>query len=221
MKFKFKLMLCIFCAFVVSGTTLIASEKTLSLSEIMDKVEKRYNSPDFSAYFVQESTIKAMDISDVASGRILVKRPGMMRWEYDKPDRQTIITDGKKLWVYKPDDNQVMIGKAPSFFGDGKGAGFLSDMKLIREKFKVSFEKDKSNHDYVIKLLPKEPTVGITKIYLSISKITFKIKKIITQNEYDDETMIELINSKFNLNLDKSLFGFIVPEGTDVLMMDE
>jgi len=218
---KFKIILLLFCAFVVSGTSLIASEKMLSLSEIMDKVEKKYDVPDFSAYFIQESTLKAMDISDVASGSILVKRPGMMRWEYDKPDRQTITTDGTKLWVYKPDDNQVMIGKAPSFFGDGKGAGFLSDVKLIREKFKVSFEKEKSDHDYVLKLLPKKQTVGITKIYLAISKITFKIKKIITLNEYDDETVIELINSRFNLNLDKSLFSFIVPKGTDVIMMDE
>ncbi len=218
---KFKIILFVFCAFAVSGTSPIASEKILSLSEIMDKVEKRYDVPDFSAYFIQESTIKAMDISDVASGTIFVKRPGMMRWEYDKPDRQTIITDGKKLWVYKPDDNQVMIGNAPDFFGDGKGAGFLSDMKLIREKFIVNFEKEKSDHDYVLKLLPKEQTAGITKIYLAISKITFKIKKIITLNEYDDETVIELINSKFNLNLDKSLFSFIVPEGTDVIMMDE
>jgi outer membrane lipoprotein carrier protein len=218
---KAKISLFFFCVFILCGTTLIASEKMLSLREIMDKVEKRYDVPDFSAYFIQESTLKAMDLSDVASGTIFVKRPGMMRWEYDKPDRQTITTDGKKLWVYKPDDKQVMIGKAPSFFGDGKGAGFLSDMKLIREKFKVNFEKDKSDHDYVLKLIPKEQTVGITKIYLAISKTTFKIKKIITVNEYDDETVIELINSKFNLNLDKSLFSFIVPEGTDILRMDE
>ena len=218
---KFKIILFIFCAFLVSGTSPIASDKILSLNEIMDQVEKRYDVVDFSSYFVQESTLKAMDITDVASGSIFVKRPGMMRWEYDKPDRQTIITDGKKLWVYKPDDNQVMIGKAPSFFGDGKGAGFLSDMKLICEKFKVNFEKEKSDHDYVLKLLPKEQTIGIAKIYLAVSKTTFKIKKIITLNEYDDETVIELVNSKFNLNLDESLFRFIVPEGTDVIMMDE
>ena len=218
---KFRIMLYLFGAFVVSGTIAIAGEKLLSLNEIMDKVEKKYDVVDFSSYFVQESTLKAMDITDVASGSIFVKRPGMMRWEYDKPDKQTIVTDGKKLWVYKPDDNQVMIGKAPSFFGDGKGAGFLSDMKLIREKFTVYFEKEKSDHDYVIKLLPKEQTVGIAEIYLAVSKTTFKIKKIITRNEYDDETIIELINSKFNLNLDESFFRFIVPEGTDVIMMDE
>ena len=218
---KFKIILYFLCVFVVFGTNAFANEKVLTLNEIMDKVEKKYDVVDFSSYFVQESTMKAMDITDVASGSIFVKRPGMMRWEYDKPDRQTIITDGKKLWVYKPDDNQVMIGKATSFFGEGKGAGFLSDMKLIREKFTVYFEKEKSEHDYVIKLLPKQQTVGIAKIYLAISKTTFQIKKIITQNEYDDENVIELVNSKFNLNLDESLFNFIVPEGTDVIKMDE
>ena len=218
---KFRIILCCLCSLVVFGATVIANEKMLTLNEIMDKVEKKYDVVDFSSYFIQESTMKAMDITDVASGSIFVKRPGMMRWEYDKPDRQTIITDGKKLWIYKPDDNQVMIGKAPSFFGDGKGAGFLSDMKLIREKFTVYFEKEKSDHDYVIKLLPKEQTIGIAKIYLAISKTTFKIKKIITQNEYDDENVIELVNSKFNLNLDESLFSFIVPDGTDVIRMDE
>ena len=218
---KFRIILYLFCAFIFSGTAAIAGERELTLNEIMDRVEKKYDVEDFSSYFVQESTLKAMDISDVASGSIYVKRPGMMRWEYDKPDKQTITTNGEKLWVYKPDDNQVMIGKAPSFFGDGKGAGFLSDIKLIREKFEVHLEKQKSDHDYVLKLLPKEQTAGIAEIYLAISKITFKIKKITTRNEYDDETVIDLINSKFNLNLDKSLFHFIVPKGTDVIKMDE
>jgi outer membrane lipoprotein carrier protein len=218
---KIRIFLYVLFALVVSVTGVIAQENVLTLNEIMDKVEKKYDVVDFSSYFIQESTMKAMEITDVASGTIFVKRPGMMRWEYDKPDRQTIITDGKKLWVYKPDDNQVMIGKAPSFFGDGKGAGFLSNMKLIREKFTVYFEKTINNRDYVIKLLPKEETVGIAKIYLAISKSTFKIKKIITQNEFEDENVIELVNSKFNLNLDESLFNFIVPEGTDVIRMDE
>ena len=31
-------------------------------------------------------------------------------------DNQIIITNGKKLWIYKPDDNQVMLGRAPAFF---------------------------------------------------------------------------------------------------------
>jgi outer membrane lipoprotein carrier protein len=86
----------------------------LSLDKIIEGVEKIYDVPGFSAQFVQESTIKAMDLTDVASGKIFVKRPGMMRWVYEKPYKQIIITNGKKLWIYKPEDNQVMLGKAPA-----------------------------------------------------------------------------------------------------------
>ncbi len=105
----------------------------LTLDEIIGRVEKRYMDSGFSVQFVQVSTLKAMNIEDTATGRLFVKHPGMMRWEYEKPDKQTIITDGTKLWIHRPDDNQVMIGKAPSFFGDGKGAGFLSDIKRVQQ----------------------------------------------------------------------------------------
>ena len=78
----------------------------------------------------------------MASGKVYIKYPGMMRWEYEKPDRQIIITDADKLWIYRPEDNQVMTGKAPTFFRDGKGASFLSDIRLIRQKFDISLEQD-------------------------------------------------------------------------------
>jgi outer membrane lipoprotein carrier protein len=77
----------------------------LALDEILNRVENRYAVAGFSARFEQVSTIPAMDITETASGRIFVKRPGMMRWEYEKPDLQTVITDGKTLWIYRPEDN--------------------------------------------------------------------------------------------------------------------
>ena len=81
------------------------------MEEILKNVEKRYAASDFSTRFYQTLTLKAMDITDNATGRAFFKRPGMMRWEYEKPDRQIIITDSDTLWIYRPDDDQVMIGK--------------------------------------------------------------------------------------------------------------
>jgi outer membrane lipoprotein carrier protein len=94
-----------------------ATEKTdLSVDQILDRVEDKYTNSKFAADFIQKSTIKAMNITDMATGKVYIKYPGMMRWEYENPDRQIIITDGDKLWVYRPQDNQVMTGKAPTFF---------------------------------------------------------------------------------------------------------
>ena len=45
------------------------------------------------------------------SGRVAFEKPNRMRWDYDPPDKQTIVGDGQSLWLYQPDMNQVI--KAP------------------------------------------------------------------------------------------------------------
>ena len=203
------------------GLTAAAAESDLNLEQILDRMETQYTNNSFKAEFAQESTLKAMDISDFASGKIFVRYPGMMRWEYEKPDKQVIITDAKKLWIYRPDDNQVMTGSAPAFFSDGKGASFLSDIKLVRRKFKISLEPSKDNFFYELKLQPIEKTLDVNDIRLAVTKKTFTVIRIITYNSYGDENRIELINHLFNVDLDDKLFSFDIPPGVDVLQIEE
>jgi len=193
----------------------------LSLDEVIQKVEKHYSVSGFTADFSQTSSIKAMEITDSASGKAFFKRSGKMRWEYETPDRQVIITDAKTLWVFRPEDNQVMIGKAPSFFKGGKGFSFLSDMKVIRQKFDIVLEKETEKGFFVLKLLPREKTYDIVEIFLWISRNTFDVVKILTYNSYGDETRIVFNNIQLKEKLDDSLFTFKVPEGTEVLNLDE
>ena len=208
----------------LQGLEAATDSSDLTVDQILDRVEKKYTNSKFSADFIQKSTIKAMDIADLASGKVYIKYPGMMRWEYEKPDRQIIITDADKLWIYRPDDNQVMTGKAPTFFRDGKGASFLSDIRLIRQKFDISLEEDEQGESdlfYHLKLIPLEKTLDISMIGLMISKQTFNVLQITTLNFYGDETRIDLVNSAFGVNLEDSLFSFKIPEGVDVLQIDE
>ena len=198
-----------------------AEESSLLLKAIIKRVEKRYAVSGFSARFFQASTIKAMEITDTASGKAFFKRPGRMRWEYEEPDRQIIITDGKTLWIYRPEDKQVMVGNSPSFFGDGKGASFLSDMKLIRQKFDIYLEKGAEKDYYVLKLLPKEKALDISVIFLSISTMTFDVVQIVTYNSYSDETIIELSDIQFKSELNDSMFSFQIPQDVEILQLEE
>ena len=202
-----------------------ATEKTdLSVDQILEEVENKYTNSKFSADFVQKSTIKAMNITDMATGRVYIKYPGRMRWEYEKPDRQIIITDGDKLWVYRPDDNQVMTGKAPTLFRDGKGASFLSDIRLIRQKFDISLEQgppEESDLFHHLILKPREKTLDISEIRLMVSRQTFSVLQVMTLNFYGDETRIDLINFEFDVDIDDSQFSFTIPQGVDVVQIDE
>lgn len=193
---------------------------TPALEKILTGIENRYSGSGFSADFYQESTIQAMAITDTAKGTLLIKRPGMMRWEYQDPEIQIIITNGIKLWVYRPQDHQVMIGKAPEFFGDGNGAGFLANIRQVRQNFQI-FPGNKGNaKHYSLKLVPFKPSMELMEIYLTVVKETFELIQIFTYNAYKDETRIDLSHFQYNLEPDNALFTFIIPENTDVLIME-
>lgn len=193
----------------------------LTLDEILKLVESRYSAPGFSAHFFQTSTLKAMDITETASGTMVVKRPGMMHWAYEKPDKQVIVTDGKNLWIYRPADNQVTIGSAPSFFGDGKGASFLSNIQSLRKSFHVTLEKKNANQDYVLKLIPMDKSYDLSSVLLVVSGDTFDISEVVTYNSYEDETRIELSDIQMEQHPDDSQFRFTIPQGAEVVRMDK
>lgn len=198
-----------------------AAESLPPLDYILKEVEKRYTGSQFSADFLQESTIKSMEITDFASGRLYVRYPGMMRWEYEKPERQVIITDGKKLWIFRPQDNQVMVGGAPVFFRDGQGASFLSDIRLVRKKFNIQLAQAEGEYLYELRMKPIEGAANISEIRLYVIPRSYQIARIVTLNDYGDDTRIDIVSPHFNANLDPSLFSFEIPPGADVQKIEE
>ncbi|MBA4367414.1 MAG: outer membrane lipoprotein carrier protein LolA [Desulfobacterium sp.] len=199
----------------------ITQEQERVVNGILDCVEKRYSGRGFSARFFQTSTLQAMKITDSANGQAFFKKPGMMKWEYIKPDRQQIITDGTSLWIYRPDDKQVTVGTFPSFFSNGKGAGFLSDISLIRKKFIVTIGDSLVASENMLKLWPREKNIDISVIQLSISAETCNVIRVVTYNAYGDETRIELTDIDFSDSQPDSTFQFTIPPGTDIVRMDQ
>jgi outer membrane lipoprotein carrier protein len=198
-----------------------AGENLPPLDYVLKEVEKRYTGVQFAADFLQESTVKTMEITDFGNGRLYVRYPGMMRWEYEKPERQVIITDGRKLWIYRPQDNLVMVGHAPAFFSDGKGASFLSDISLVRKKFKIALAPAEGEYLYELKLTPIERTLNVSEIRLYVTPRSYNIARIVTLNDYGDDTRIDILNPQFAVHLEPSLFSFDIPPGADVQKIDE
>ena len=192
----------------------------MSVDQILDEVEKVYTATGFSADFIQASTIKAMEITDSASGRLSVKYPGKMRWVYQSPEKQIIVSDGEHLWIYRPEDNQVLRGQADTFFGDGKGAGFLSDIRKIRVDFHITLEDIRFGDFYSLVMVPRQKTWDLVRINLLVSKQDYRITQVYTYNAYEDVTRIEFSNLEFNTAMDPSLFEFKLPANVDILELE-
>lgn len=208
------------CLVFLFMTAVPAAAGALSVDDILAGIEDRYQGFGFSARFHQMSTLEAMDITDEAEGRILIKRPDRMRWEYETPDPQLIVTDGELLWIYRPLDRQVMIGEAPAYFGGGKGAGFLSDVRKVRNNFIVVPEAPEPGR-HMLKLIPRQDNYGVESVLLAIDAESFEILSVTTVTRLGDRTRITFSDLTFGLNPDDSLFHFEIPPGTDVLRLGD
>ncbi|WP_373499871.1 outer membrane lipoprotein carrier protein LolA [Desulfococcus sp.] len=191
------------------------------VDRILSGVEKTYAGEGFVARFHQQSTLRAMDITDTAEGRLMIKHPDKMRWEYESPEKQLVITNGEDLWIYRPEDNQVMIGSAPEFFKGGKGASFMSDIRRIRKHFGVSLDSTKEGEYYLLKLIPKDEKLDLVSILMKISAATFEVTEVTTANSYGDQTLIRFDGYRFNLEPRDAEFGFDIPDGADVVRIAE
>jgi len=229
MKIKHVLILCILSTLALTAMSLAgtvveqkdqAGALKLSVDQILDEVEKVYTAAGFSADFIQVSTIKAMEITDSAAGKLSVKYPGKMRWVYQTPEEQIIVSDGEHLWIYRPQDNQVLRGQAATFFGDGKGAGFLSDIRKIRDDFSITLEDIRFGESYSLVMVPRQKTWDLVRINLLVSKQDYHITQVYTYNAYEDVTRIEFSNLVFNGAMEPSLFEFKIPDNVDILELE-
>ncbi len=194
-------------------------QETVQLDKLLNRIEKRYAGRDFSLDFRQISTLKAINVVDKAYGKAFFRYPGKMRWEYKSPEKNEIITDGENLWIYRPDEHQVVKGKAGDLFVTGSGGAFLSDISMIDKFYRLSIEKQNTSSVNIL-MIPKKKVPDIASIHIRVLKADGEINRIITSNIYGDTTELDFSNIKF-IHLRDFLFRFVVPAGTDILFMNK
>jgi outer membrane lipoprotein carrier protein len=73
---------------------------------LIRKVDDHYNHlASLRAHYTEHYTGMGMDRTE--SGTLLLKKPGRMRWNYDKPVGKVFVLDGKYAWFYTPGDSQA------------------------------------------------------------------------------------------------------------------
>ena len=73
-----------------------------------------------------------------SAGEVMFKKPGRMRWDYEKPDKSSYITDGGVLWLYEPDDKQAFKQKLESSQLPA-ALSFLTGKGKLATEFDITF----------------------------------------------------------------------------------
>jgi len=195
--------------------------QTLSLDEVLGKIQEQYEKhADFKADFGQEALLKSLGKKQQAEGVVYFKKPGKMHWMYNKPTKQQIISDGKTLWNYQPENKQVIVSRVAQAFQSKTPSTFLAGLGNLKKDFQARFLQDPApGAGYSLELTPLETQGGVEKLFLVADPKNFNILQARIQDAMGNTTQITFSKIAFNNNLADSLFTFTPPKGVEVFTM--
>src|SRR6478752_10201825 len=125
-------------AAVLAPLPLHSAEPTAA--ELAQSLQRKYDTiRDFSADFVHNYRSGALKKQVTEKGRLLIKKPGKMRWEYTAPEPKLFVSDGVKIYSYIPQDKQVVVSSVPPDDTASGPALFLAGKGNLLRDFTVSF----------------------------------------------------------------------------------
>jgi outer membrane lipoprotein carrier protein len=203
-----------------TSTATSAPAAALDVKVVTAEVQRRYDTAaDFRAHFSQTLTSAALGRKTSSSGTVAFKKPGRMRWDYEKPEKSTYVTDGGVLWLYEPEDAQAFKQELKSSQLPAALA-FLTGKGKLATEFDIAFAP-KSPYglggEYVLSLSPKTPQPQVKSLFFVVDPHTYDVRESVITDAQGNVNDVVFADIKVNTHVPESLFHFAPPAGTRVI----
>ena len=187
----------------------------LQTDDVISGLESRYSKiASISADFSQRAFMPGAASSEESSGKLYLKKPGRIKWVYSKGSQDIIVSNGKTLWVYQAEFNQVIETSASIPMAGGAAFDLLTGAAKLRSDFSIAV-KEKSSAGWVIELTPKEPA-GFKRAEITAGR-DYLITKSIVEDNIGNSIEVNYSNIKTDPAIEDSIFEFTPPKGATVL----
>src|SRR6476646_6258367 len=203
---------------------LLPSQSTSKINDfntLIDGVQRSFaQMSDFSADFVQKDQ-NPLNRNRQASGHLYLMRPRKMRWEYQMPEEQLFVSDGKTVYFYVPGDRQVNKEAVKDTFDDRMPLMFLLGRSDLRNEF-TRFELNPVDQKpflqgtQVVRMYPKRK-MDIKDVVMEADPANYQIRRLILNHNDGSQSEFIFSNIRLNTGLKTPLFDFKVPAGVQVV----
>jgi outer membrane lipoprotein carrier protein len=208
------------------GAEETADDKALQeVREVMKQLQARYEkTKDLQADFTQKTRIEGFDRPVVSSGKVYIKKPGRLRWDYLDPANEEIYVNHDDVKVYVPEHKQVLVGKLTHMAASKAPLELLQGAAQLEESFDVQPTQGKERGVGGLRLLtliPKakeqESTRGVQRIVVEVFPKTYFIRTVTLHEANGNVATFEFSGLKPNLGLGRELFEFKAPSDVEVV----
>jgi outer membrane lipoprotein carrier protein len=205
-------------AVLASGAVAIAAPTLDETVAALEQAQRRVT--DLKAPFQQSAHNKTLNQTIDARGTLYLKKPGRLRWEYQTPTPQEIVSDGTRLWIYTPELKQVNVSAAPAALA-GPAGSFLQGLGQVREHFDVRFLNPAQPTDpaglVVLDLAPKRPQPLLARLIVALDPRNWLVRQAIVHDEVGNTVTVRFGDTVVNSGLSDGLFVFVPPPGVAVV----
>ncbi len=166
-----------------------------------------------SGTFTQEVRDKSGRVSRSSAGTFSLARPGKFRFVYEKPYKQTIVSDGTTVWLHDEDLNQVTIRKLGDTIAE-QPLALLLDPQSSEKVFDVKAAPSNGSIRYVTANAKK---VDASVSELSIALVSGQPQEIVWRDALQNVNTLRFSSLARNGKVETLLFEFTPPKGADVL----
>jgi outer membrane lipoprotein carrier protein len=186
-------------------------------AEAAAALQKKYDGiRDFTADFVHESEGGMLRKKQTERGFLQVKKPGKMRWDYKVPEPKVFVSDGRRIYLHIPADNQVIVSPVPEEDQATTAVLFLVGKGNLTRDFAVSYTEGCAADTYCLRLDPKLPERDYDWLQIVVDRRTLQIRALSAADAQGGRSTFQFSNFKENVGLPDKTFAFKIPRGADV-----
>jgi outer membrane lipoprotein carrier protein len=189
------------------------------LTNLLATVEGRYNRAKTLEVVFQEQYTRQGEPHRAEGGRLRLRKPGRMRWDYTQPAGKLFVCDGKYLYLYTPADNRAQRMKL-SETGDMRAplAFLLGKLHFDRE-FR-NLQGERAGADWHIKAEPKTDDLPYRAVEFTVAP-DGRIEEV-QVTSYDQAVLdFHFSEEKMDPPLAGGLFQFHLPAGAQLTEGDQ
>jgi len=148
-----------------------------------------------------------------SGGEMYFARPGKFRWVYRKPYEQVIVGDGRKIWIYDADLEQVTVKKQDRAIGESPAA-LLAGSNDLDKYFNLKDAGEKDGLEW-LEATPKSQEGSFERIRLGFRENLLVAMEL--KDNFGQTSLLKFNELQTNSNLKSELFRFTPPKGVDVI----
>ena len=210
-----------------------------AVATIQRRFEQKYRSATRLEVTFLERYSESGKLVRTEAGKAYFGRPGKMRWEYEAPEKNVFLVDGKTAWFYVPADHTVTRVPAKKSTDWRTPLALLAgEVKLSRICSKIGYALQQAPQNSADVVLYCElrgaskldegrdadgqpATAGVPDVaYLEVVESSGELVRVLVNDSGGVGIEFRFANWQFNPNVEDSFFRFQVPRGVAIVNGD-